>query len=162
MWQSNHNLASLIGSRICHDLISPIGAIQNGVELLTLDSSATAFSSNVLSGVYRASNDNPSAPNVPKGFKYDQGSGRDEVSFPFPILFDISFNQTKVQQLINYINDGYYIDQFTASLNMLLCMTTETGLGKFTASWKPNSNLAGDSNMQKNLIIVFFYTLKLN
>ncbi|MHC9237672.1 histidine phosphotransferase family protein [Pseudooceanicola sp. 502str34] len=41
MWQSNHNLASLIGSRICHDLISPIGAIQNGVELLTLDSSAT-------------------------------------------------------------------------------------------------------------------------
>ena len=28
MGQSNHNLASLIGSRICHDLISPIGAIQ--------------------------------------------------------------------------------------------------------------------------------------
>ncbi|MCA0921624.1 histidine phosphotransferase family protein [Pseudooceanicola nanhaiensis] len=41
MWQSNHNLASLIGSRICHDLISPIGAIQNGVELLSLDSAAS-------------------------------------------------------------------------------------------------------------------------
>ena len=37
MWQSNHNLASLIGSRICHDLISPIGAICNGIELLTLE-----------------------------------------------------------------------------------------------------------------------------
>lgn len=29
-------LASLVGSRICHDLISPIGAIGNGVELLTM------------------------------------------------------------------------------------------------------------------------------
>ena len=31
-----HHLSSLIGSRICHDLISPIGAITNGMELLTL------------------------------------------------------------------------------------------------------------------------------
>lgn len=29
-------LAALVGSRICHDLISPIGAISNGVELLSL------------------------------------------------------------------------------------------------------------------------------
>lgn len=28
------DLAALIGSRICHDLISPIGAINNGLELL--------------------------------------------------------------------------------------------------------------------------------
>lgn len=30
------NLAALLGSRICHDLISPIGAISNGVELLQM------------------------------------------------------------------------------------------------------------------------------
>ena len=30
------DLAALVGSRICHDLISPIGAIGNGVELLTM------------------------------------------------------------------------------------------------------------------------------
>jgi histidine phosphotransferase ChpT len=30
----NTTLAGLIGSRICHDLISPIGAINNGLELL--------------------------------------------------------------------------------------------------------------------------------
>lgn len=30
------DLATLVGSRICHDLISPIGAIGNGVELLEL------------------------------------------------------------------------------------------------------------------------------
>lgn len=35
--QEKPDLASLIGSRICHDLISPIGAIGNGVELLMMD-----------------------------------------------------------------------------------------------------------------------------
>ncbi len=30
------DLAALIGSRICHDLISPIGAISNGVELIEM------------------------------------------------------------------------------------------------------------------------------
>lgn len=31
-------LAALVGSRLCHDLISPLGAIGNGVELLQLSS----------------------------------------------------------------------------------------------------------------------------
>lgn len=31
------DIAALIASRICHDLISPIGAIGNGVELLTME-----------------------------------------------------------------------------------------------------------------------------
>lgn len=31
------DLVALLGSRICHDLISPIGAISNGVELLVMD-----------------------------------------------------------------------------------------------------------------------------
>ena len=31
-----NDLNALVGSRICHDLISPIGAIGNGVELLTM------------------------------------------------------------------------------------------------------------------------------
>lgn len=38
-----NDLAALVGSRICHDLISPIGAIGNGVELLSLtDGDASA------------------------------------------------------------------------------------------------------------------------
>lgn len=36
MPDTNPNLVALIGSRICHDLISPIGAINNGLELLDL------------------------------------------------------------------------------------------------------------------------------
>ncbi|MEM1264813.1 MAG: histidine phosphotransferase family protein [Pseudomonadota bacterium] len=31
---SPHDLSALVSSRICHDLISPIGAISNGVELM--------------------------------------------------------------------------------------------------------------------------------
>jgi len=35
------DLNALIGSRICHDLISPLGAIGNGVELLAMSGDAT-------------------------------------------------------------------------------------------------------------------------
>lgn len=34
MGHNRNNLTALIGSRICHDLISPIGAISNGLELM--------------------------------------------------------------------------------------------------------------------------------
>ncbi|NRB00371.1 MAG: histidine phosphotransferase [Rhodobacteraceae bacterium] len=36
MSANSPDITALIGSRICHDLISPIGAIGNGVELLTM------------------------------------------------------------------------------------------------------------------------------
>jgi histidine phosphotransferase ChpT len=41
MGQHTVNLAALIGSRICHDLISPIGAITNGLELLDMSGAAS-------------------------------------------------------------------------------------------------------------------------
>lgn len=41
MAQSTNTLGALIGSRICHDLISPIGAINNGLELLDMSGSAS-------------------------------------------------------------------------------------------------------------------------
>ena len=36
MLTKQHDIAALISSRICHDLINPIGAISNGLELLAL------------------------------------------------------------------------------------------------------------------------------
>jgi len=36
---AQHDLSSLVGSRLCHDLIGPIGAIGNGVELMMLPGS---------------------------------------------------------------------------------------------------------------------------
>ncbi|MDJ0820916.1 MAG: histidine phosphotransferase family protein [Paracoccaceae bacterium] len=34
MPQNSAALAALVGSRLCHDLISPVGAMQNGIELI--------------------------------------------------------------------------------------------------------------------------------
>lgn len=42
MDQSSIDLPALIGSRICHDLISPIGAINNGLELLQMAGTGAA------------------------------------------------------------------------------------------------------------------------
>ncbi|SFI83007.1 histidine phosphotransferase family protein [Celeribacter neptunius] len=35
------DIAAMIGSRICHDLISPVGAISNGVELMAMSGAGT-------------------------------------------------------------------------------------------------------------------------
>ncbi len=43
------DLSELVGSRICHDLISPIGAIGNGVELLALTDGDTAAEMDLIS-----------------------------------------------------------------------------------------------------------------
>ncbi|WP_296427845.1 histidine phosphotransferase family protein [Yoonia sp.] len=43
------DFAALVGSRICHDLISPIGAIGNGVELLSLTQSDTSAEMDLIS-----------------------------------------------------------------------------------------------------------------
>lgn len=42
MTKTMRDLNDLVGSRICHDLISPVGAIGNGIELLTLSGIAQA------------------------------------------------------------------------------------------------------------------------
>ncbi len=36
MTKTDNQMSALLGSRICHDLISPLGAISNGVELLQM------------------------------------------------------------------------------------------------------------------------------
>jgi histidine phosphotransferase ChpT len=40
MYHDRQDLTALIGSRICHDLISPLGAISNGLELLSMSGEA--------------------------------------------------------------------------------------------------------------------------
>ena len=44
-----HYLTDLIGSRICHDLISPLGAISNGVELLSMSGGPVGPEMNLIS-----------------------------------------------------------------------------------------------------------------
>jgi len=50
MAQDPLSLAKLIASRICHDLISPVGAIANGMELVALTGAGevnSGFATNV-------------------------------------------------------------------------------------------------------------------
>ncbi|MBU2982400.1 hypothetical protein KO498_11330 [Lentibacter algarum] len=49
MTQDSLTLATLIGSRICHDIISPIGAISNGLELVALTGQADTPEMNLIS-----------------------------------------------------------------------------------------------------------------
>ncbi len=39
MMDDSAKLATLVGSRLCHDLVSPVGAISNGLELIALSGS---------------------------------------------------------------------------------------------------------------------------
>lgn len=79
MGQSNVNLAALIGSRICHDLISPIGAINNGLELLGMSDARDGPEIDLIS----ESVDNASARirffRIAYGAASDQEMGRAEV-----------------------------------------------------------------------------------
>lgn len=50
------DLAALVGSRICHDLISPIGAIGNGVELLSLTDGDTGAEMELISESVQSAN----------------------------------------------------------------------------------------------------------
>lgn len=54
-------LAALIGSRICHDLISPIGAISNGVELMEMSGDMSGAPAGPELGLISESVDNANA-----------------------------------------------------------------------------------------------------
>ncbi|MCW9042861.1 MAG: histidine phosphotransferase family protein [Pseudopelagicola sp.] len=46
----NIDLAALVGSRICHDLISPVGAIGNGLELISMSGDPSGPEFGLISG----------------------------------------------------------------------------------------------------------------
>jgi histidine phosphotransferase ChpT len=80
MNSSHVNLSALIGSRICHDLISPIGAINNGLELLDMASSQSGPEMDLI----HESVDNASARiryfRVAFGAAGEQTMGRSEIT----------------------------------------------------------------------------------
>lgn len=79
--------ATLIGSRICHDLISPIGAINNGLELIEMSSAANTPEMTLIS---------ESVANASARIRY------------FRIAFGAAGNQTVGRPEIVSILDGIY------------------------------------------------------
>ncbi len=73
-------LAALIGSRICHDLISPIGAINNGLELLGMIPSGPAPEMELISQSVSSASARIRFFRVAFGAADNQMVGRPEVS----------------------------------------------------------------------------------
>jgi histidine phosphotransferase ChpT len=88
------DLAALVGSRICHDLISPIGAIGNGVELISMEGSVKGPEMLLISESVAHANARIRFFRIAFGASgQDQRIGRPEVA---SVLSDIS-NGSRVQ-----------------------------------------------------------------
>ena len=74
------NLAELIGSRICHDLISPIGAISNGLELLEMVGAVQGSEMELISGSAGSVGARIRFFRIAFGPASDQPLGRSEMS----------------------------------------------------------------------------------
>lgn len=80
MGGSDVNLAELIGSRICHDLISPIGAITNGLELLDMVGAVQGPEMELISGSVGSAGARIRFFRVAFGSASDHPLGRTEVA----------------------------------------------------------------------------------
>ncbi|MEM7088458.1 MAG: histidine phosphotransferase family protein [Pseudomonadota bacterium] len=80
MGATDVNLAELIGSRICHDLISPIGAITNGLELLDIVGAVQGPEMELISGSVGSAGARIRFFRVAFGGASDHPLGRTEVA----------------------------------------------------------------------------------
>lgn len=87
MGVDNANLAALVGSRICHDLISPVGAINNGLELLGMAGSMSGPELELISDSVANANARIRFFRVAFGAAGEQQMGRAEV---VSVLNDVS------------------------------------------------------------------------
>lgn len=87
MGVDNANLAALVGSRICHDLISPVGAINNGLELLGMAGSMSGPELELISDSVANANARIRFFRIAFGASGDQQTPRAEV---VSVLEDVS------------------------------------------------------------------------
>lgn len=80
MGETKVNLAELIGSRICHDLISPIGAITNGLELLEMVGGTQGPEMELITGSVGSAGARIRFFRVAFGSSSEQPLGRSEVT----------------------------------------------------------------------------------
>ncbi|MGR3603505.1 MAG: histidine phosphotransferase family protein [Heliomarina sp.] len=87
MTDHNLDISVLVGSRICHDLISPIGAIANGLELLELTGATPGPEMELISTSVRNANARIRFFRIAFGAAGEQMMGRKEI---MSVLKDIS------------------------------------------------------------------------
>lgn len=121
MTQREHDLTALLGSRICHDLISPLGAIGNGLELLSMTGAASAEMTLIAESVANA-NARVRFYRVAYGASStDQSIGRSEI---VSILDDI----TRGSRLSVVWNPAESVTRTDAKLAFLMVQCFETAM----------------------------------
>ncbi|WP_171129465.1 histidine phosphotransferase family protein [Ruegeria sp. HKCCA5014] len=124
MGASDVNLAELIGSRICHDLISPIGAITNGLELLEMVGTMQGPEMELISGSVGSAGAKIRFFRVAFGAASDQPLGRAEVN---GLLADIEIaSRVKVHW---HVTEPVPRNQVKLAFLALLCCETAMPLG---------------------------------
>lgn len=124
MGDTNVNLAELIGSRICHDLISPIGAITNGLELLEMVGAVHGPEMELISGSVGSAGARIRFFRVAFGSASDQPLGRTEVT---ELLKDVeSVGRVRVNW---HITDAIPRNQIKLAFLALMCCESAMPMG---------------------------------
>ncbi|WP_282168322.1 histidine phosphotransferase family protein [Ruegeria atlantica] len=124
MGDTNVNLAELIGSRICHDLISPIGAINNGLELLEMVGTMQGPEMELISGSVGSAGAKIRFFRVAFGSASDQPLGRAEVT---ELLKDVeSVGRVRVNW---HVTDAMPRNQVKLAFLALMCCERAMPMG---------------------------------
>ncbi|WP_120635439.1 histidine phosphotransferase family protein [Ruegeria sp. EL01] len=155
MGASDVNLAELIGSRICHDLISPIGAITNGLELLDMVGAVQGPEMELISGSVGSAGARIRFFRVAFGPASDQPLGRTEVA---DLLKDVErAGRVRVHW---HLTDAIPRNQVKLAFLALMCCETAMPMGgevRITAhgdKWEVTGTadkLNVDSDLWKNV-----------
>lgn len=117
---ATRDLSALLGSRICHDLISPLGAIGNGVELLAMSGAGSAPEIALIAESVESANARIRLYRVAFGIASDnQGLGASEIR---GILADV-YRQSRM--VVSWQIDGDCMrNEVKLAFLILLCYET--------------------------------------
>lgn len=118
------NFAALIGSRICHDLISPIGAINNGIELIQMMTPSLGPEMELIADSVTHASARVRFFRVAFGAAGEQLVGKPEVS---SILKDV-FSDSRLTVVLGEF-EGQQRRKVRLTFLALLCMETSMPFG---------------------------------
>ncbi len=122
MTRTPPDIPGLLGSRICHDLISPLGAIANGVELLLMTGEGTAPEVQLIDDSVR------NATAKIRFFRVAYGTATGDQRIGTPDICDILQDMTAGSRLSIDWQPGGDLPRAEVKLAFLLIQCLETAL----------------------------------
>ena len=144
MTDNSGNLAALIGSRICHDLISPIGAISNGLELLELAGAAQSPELDLIGESVSNAEARIRFFRIAYGFASDQMIGPAEVT---PILN--SLNKSGRLDMVWHIDQAVPRNLVRLAFLAFQCCESAMPLGGTVIAKPSDNSIVIEANAEK-------------